>query len=94
MSRHLPQAENRLITEYEIHHEIQWHQNPPQSESQTNRRYLYFANQADVEGNAEVAGLLIGDWFETLAKAARSYASERMRAVVIWSGRTESNRQL
>ena len=76
MSRHLPQAENRLITEYEIHHEIQWHQNPPQSESQTNHHYLYFANKPDVEGNAEVAGLLIGDWFETLATAERSHASE------------------
>ena len=26
-------------------------------ESQANRRYLYFANKADVEGNTEVAGL-------------------------------------
>ena len=46
-------------------------------ESQANRRYLYFAQKADVEGyNDEVA-----DWFETLAKAERSHAGRFQRAL-------------
>jgi rubrerythrin len=30
-------------------------------ESQANRRYLYFANKADVEGYADVAGVFRND---------------------------------
>ncbi len=45
-------------------------------ESQANRRYLYFANKADVEGQNDVA-----DWFETLAKAERSHANRYQKAL-------------
>ena len=45
-------------------------------ESQANRRYLYFANKADIEGHNEVA-----DWFETLAKAERSHANRYQKAL-------------
>jgi len=41
-------------------------------ESQANRRYLYFANKADVE---------VADWFETLAKAERSHANRYQKAL-------------
>ena len=40
-------------------------------ESQANRRYLYFAQKADIEGYNDVA-----DWFETLAKAEKSHAGK------------------
>ena len=45
-------------------------------ESQANRRYLYFAAKADVEGFTEIA-----DWFETLAKAERSHANRFQKAL-------------
>ena len=58
-------------------------------ESQANRRYLYFANKADVEGQNDVAALFrstaegdeIADWFETLAKAERSHANRYAKAL-------------
>jgi rubrerythrin len=61
-------------------------------ESQANRRYLYFAAKADVEGYNDVsAGMAknareegfseIADWFETLAKAERSHANRFQKAL-------------
>jgi rubrerythrin len=56
-------------------------------ESKANRRYLYFANMADIQGAPDMyPGMAktareegfdeIADWFETLAKAERSHANK------------------
>src|SRR3569623_1168174 len=45
-------------------------------ESQANRRNLYFAQKADLEGYDDVA-----DWFETLAKAEMSHAGRFQKAL-------------
>ena len=51
-------------------------------ESQANRRYLWFAQKADIEGYPDSAALFrsgaegvdeIADWFETLARAEKSH---------------------
>jgi rubrerythrin len=64
------------------------------AESQPNRRYLHFAQKADVEGcsdtdvypgmarNAPDEGFgEIADWFETLAKAERAHANRFIKAL-------------
>jgi len=50
-------------------------------ESQANRRYLWFAQKADIEGYPDSAKSArdegfdeIADWFETLARAEKSHA--------------------
>ena len=50
-------------------------------ESQANRRYLYFARVADIEGFPGMAKTArdegfaeLAEWFETLAKAEKSHA--------------------
>ena len=52
-------------------------------ESQADRRYLWFAQKADIEGYPDSAALFrsvaegfdeIADWFETLARAEKSHA--------------------
>ena len=61
-------------------------------ESQANRRYLYFAGKADVEGQTDMyPGMAktareeghdeVADWFETLAKAERSHANRYTKAL-------------
>ena len=52
-------------------------------ESQADRRHLWFAQKADIEGQPDSAALFrsvaegfdeIADWFETLARAEKSHA--------------------
>ena len=50
-------------------------------ESQANRRYLWFAQKADIEGHPDSAKSArdegfdeIADWFETLGRAEKSHA--------------------
>ena len=63
-------------------------------ESQANRRYLYFAQKADVEGFNDVSAVFRStaegetghahghlEWFETLAKAERSHANRFQKAL-------------
>ena len=45
------------IHNQECSHEPERYQNSRQPESQANRRYLYFANKADIEGQNDVAAL-------------------------------------
>jgi len=60
------------------------HENPKEAfagESQANRRHLWFAQKADIEGYPGFAKTArdegfdeIADWYETLARAEKSHA--------------------